>query len=373
MLKRSVSAIAVIMILTGWAIPASGQPAKTMPVPSAQSSEPSAAPERTGQINITLFGKTLRFQLKVGTLGILAILSLAVLLGLALLFAAIARRRLREARAANLKLEKEIRERKRAEEEVHQLNVGLESRVAERTQDVQKANLQLAAINKELEAFAYSVSHDLRTPLRGIDGWSLALLEDYGAQLDPQARQYLDRVRSETQRMGQLIDDMLQLSRVTRVEMQRNPLDLTYIANGIAAQLREAHPNRQIEFDITPGLTARGDAGLVRIVLTNLLSNAVKFTGDRSEAKIEFGENQRNGDSAFFVRDNGVGFDMAYAGTLFGAFQRLHKASEFPGTGIGLATVQRVVHRHGGKVWAEAQAGKGASFYFTLESPPDEI
>lgn len=166
--------------------------------------------------------------------------------------------------------------------------------------------------------------------------------------------------------MGQLIDDMLLLSRVTRVEMQRNPVDLTSIANAIVAQLREAHTDRRIAFDIASGLTTHGDAGLLHIVLTNLLSNAVKFTGERPEAAIEFGETRQNDESAFFVRDNGVGFEMAYAGTLFGAFQRLHKASEFPGTGIGLATVQRVIHRHGGQVWAEAQAGKGASFYFTI-------
>ncbi|HMF75522.1 MAG TPA: ATP-binding protein [Bryobacteraceae bacterium] len=359
MLKRHVAALALIVILASSYLTASAQPSQT---------QTAAKPQGTGQINLTLFGKTARFQLTVGTLGILVIISLVVLLGLALLFALIARRRLREAQAANRKLENEIRERKRAEEEVHQLNISLESRVAERTQDVQEANLQLAATNKELEAFAYSVSHDLRTPLRGIDGWSLALLEDYGEQLDERARQYLDRVRSETQRMGQLIDDMLQLSRVTRAEMQRNPVDLTTMANGIATQLREAHPDRQIQFSVAPGLTAHGDAGLLRIVVTNLLSNAVKFTGACPEATVEFGESRQNGESAFFVRDNGVGFDMAYAGTLFGAFQRLHKASEFPGTGIGLATVQRVVHRHGGQVWAQAQAGKGASFYFTIGS-----
>lgn len=357
MLKRQIRMLALIVLLASSGL-----------IAFAQAGNATPAPQRTGQINITLFGKTFRFQLAVGTIGILVILSLAALFGLTLLFALIARRRLRQARAANQHLENEIGERKRAEERVHQLNASLETRVAERTQDVREANLQLAAINKELEAFAYSVSHDLRTPLRGIDGWSLALLEDYSSELDERAKQYLDRVRSETQRMGQLIDDMLQLSRVTRVEMQRNPVDLTSLANGIAAELREAHPNRRIDFAVAPDLTAHGDAGLLRIVLTNLLSNAVKFTGTCPEAAIEFGESRQDGQSAFFVRDNGVGFDMAYAGTLFGAFQRLHKASEFPGTGIGLATVQRVVHRHGGQVWAQAQPGAGASFYFTIGS-----
>jgi light-regulated signal transduction histidine kinase (bacteriophytochrome) len=368
MRTRRVAALAMIVILYGPSLPVSAQPAGAKEVQAAQAASPPAPPQRKGQINITLFGKTLRLELSVGLLGILVIIMLAVLSGLALLFGMIARRRLREARAANQKLESEVRERKRAEDEVHQLNLSLESRVAERTQEVQEANLQLAAINKELEAFAYSVSHDLRTPLRGIDGWSLALLEDYGSQLDEPAMQYLDRVRSETQRMGQLIDDMLQLSRVTRVEMQRNPVNLTSMANEITAQLREAHPDRRIEFTISPGLSTRGDAGLLHIVMTNLLHNAVKFTGDRPEAVIEFGQSTQDAEAAFFVRDNGVGFDMAYAGTLFGAFQRLHKVTEFPGTGIGLATVQRVIHRHGGRVWAQAEAGRGASFYFTVGS-----
>jgi signal transduction histidine kinase len=359
-------AITLVVILAAAGQTTAAQPAPASGPEVAPAANRSSEQPRKAQLNLTLFGRTAHLELSVGKLGILVIISLIVLLSLALIFASIARRRLREARSANQKLENEVRERKRAEDEIHELNVSLERRVAERTQAVQEANLQLEAINKELEAFAYSVSHDLRAPLRGIDGWSLALVEDYGGDLDEEAKQYLYRVRSETQRMGQLIDDMLQLSRVTRVEMQRNPVDLSTIANGITTQLREAHPERQIEFDIASGLTTHGDAGLLQIVLTNLLSNAVKFTGERPQARIEFGEARQNGEPAFFVRDNGVGFDMAYAGALFGAFQRLHKASEFPGTGIGLATVQRVVHRHGGQVWAEAEAGKGASFYFTI-------
>ena len=246
-----------------------------------------------------------------------------------------------------------------SEERLRQLNAGLETRVRERT-------TQLEAANKELEAFAYSVSHDLRAPLRGIDGWSLALAEDYADQLDARAHEYLDRVRSETQRMGLLIDALLQLSRVTRAEMERDTVDLTLVAHTVAARLREAHPSRQIEFLIAPALSAAGDAGLLEIVLTNLLSNAVKFTGPRAHARIEFGQRECEGERAFYVRDNGVGFDVPFAGKLFGAFQRLHKASEFPGTGIGLATVQRIIHRHGGRVWAEAQPGQGATFYFTI-------
>jgi light-regulated signal transduction histidine kinase (bacteriophytochrome) len=326
-----------------------------------------ASAEKGGEIRLTVFGKTLHLQLSVGILGLTVIFTQALLLGLAVLFAWIARRRLRQTEAAKRSLEIEVQERKRVEEQVIQLNASLESRVAERTREVQEANQQLAAMNKELEAFAYSVSHDLRTPLRGIDGWSLALLEDYGSQLDESARQYLERVRAETQRMGMLIDDLLQLSKISRTEMQWNPVDLTSIANGIAGELREAHPDRRIDFTIAPGLMAQGDAGLLQIVLTNLLSNAVKFTGGRPEAKVQFGQS-RNGESAFFVSDNGVGFDMAFAGTLFGAFQRLHKASEFPGTGIGLATVQRIIHRHGGKVWADAKVDEGATFHFTVRA-----
>jgi PAS domain S-box-containing protein len=253
----------------------------------------------------------------------------------------------------------DVTERKRAEEEVRLLNVELEERVRSRTAALETAN-------RELEAFAHSVSHDLRAPLRGIDGWSQALLEDCGERLDAQGHQHLDRVRSEAQRMGRLIDDLLQLSRINRGELASTTVDLTSLAGTIVARLKEAHPDRSIEFIIAPRLKCTGDARLLEVALTNLLANAVKFTGPRNPGRVEFGQTECEGDAAFFVRDNGVGFDMNYAEMLFAPFQRLHKASEFPGTGIGLATVQRVIHRHGGRIWADAQIGVGAALYFTL-------
>lgn len=258
-----------------------------------------------------------------------------------------------------IKANRDITEQKHAQEEIRQLNRELEQRVKDRT-------MQLEASNQELEAFAYSVSHDLRAPLRGIDGWSMALLEDYGPKLDGQGQQYLKRVRMETQRMGCLIDDLLKLSRLSRVEMQRESVDLTSMAHAIAARLKETEPTRNLEFVIQEGLIAGGDAHLLEIVLANLLSNAAKFTGPRPVARIEFGQNKLNGELAFYVRDNGVGFDMVYAGNLFGAFQRLHKHTEFPGTGIGLATAQRVLRRHGGRIWAYARPQEGATFYLSL-------
>ena len=230
------------------------------------------------------------------------------------------------------------------------------------------ANLQLAVANKELEAFSYSVSHDLRAPLRSIDGFSEALTEDYAGVLDAEGNSYLQRIRSAAQRMAQLIDDLLDLSRVSRAEMRREEVDLTGTAEAIAAELRTTEPERQASLLIQPGLTATGDPRLLRVVLENLIGNAWKYTAKRSTARIEMGSTCHEGKAAYFVRDDGAGFDMAYAGKLFGAFQRLHGMNEFPGTGIGLATVQRIIHRHGGRVWAEAAVDQGATFYFTLQS-----
>jgi PAS domain S-box-containing protein len=253
----------------------------------------------------------------------------------------------------------DVTERKQAEEKINQLNLKLEQRVFERT-------VQLETANKELEAFSYSVSHDLRAPLRGIDGWSQALLEDYGDCLDEQGHQYIDRVRSETQHMGHLIDDMLQLSRLTRIEMVTGQVELSALAQTIVERLKRDEPHRKVDFDIQTGIITEGDSHLLEAALANLLENAFKFTAKRADARIEFGETELEGRRVFFLRDNGAGFDMTYAQKLFGAFQRMHKASEFPGTGVGLATVQRIIHRHGGRVWAESKVGLGATFYFTL-------
>jgi light-regulated signal transduction histidine kinase (bacteriophytochrome) len=228
----------------------------------------------------------------------------------------------------------------------------------------------LKKAHEELESFAYSVSHDLRAPLRGIDGWSLALLEDYGDKLDEQGRGYIDLVRSETQIMGRLIDDLLMFSRQSRAEMNQQQLDMTAMAQAIISRLQQQNPTLQADFIIQPGLTALGDAGLIEIALKNLLDNALKFSSKTDHGRIEFGQVDQDGGKAFFVRDNGVGFDMAYSNKLFGVFRRLHKASEFPGTGIGLASVQRIINRHGGRIWAEARVNEGATFYFTLREAP---
>lgn len=227
-------------------------------------------------------------------------------------------------------------------------------------------NVALQAANQELEAFAYSVSHDLRAPLRGIDGFSKALLDDYKDQMDETGQKYLGFVREGVQRMGQLIDDLLKLSRVSRMEMHRGPVNLSEIALDVVARLRQLEPSRQLEVKIKDQLSVVGDRGLLSIMMENLISNAWKFTGKKENPMIEFGVMGSELDPTFYVKDNGSGFDMAYQSKLFGAFQRLHTAKEFKGTGVGLATVRRVVHRHGGQVWAEAALEKGATFYFKI-------
>lgn len=232
---------------------------------------------------------------------------------------------------------------------------------------LQNRTAELEAINHELEAFSYSVSHDLRAPLRAIDGFSRILLTDYTERLDETGRDRLERIRRAAQHMGTLIDDLLKLSRVTRTELKREMVDLSAMAEEIGAELRRQAPERKAEFSIAPGLLANGDRGLLRIVLDNLLGNAWKFTGGCAEARISLEAETHAGETVYSVRDNGAGFDMAYANKLFGVFQRLHDVSEFPGTGIGLATVQRIVHKHGGRIWAQSEVGKGTQFYFTLE------
>jgi PAS domain S-box-containing protein len=247
----------------------------------------------------------------------------------------------------------DITERKKAEEDIIKLN-----------EELKQHSTELEATNKELEAFSYSVSHDLRAPLRSMEGFSQALQEDCQDILNDECKDYLKRIQNSAELMAQLIDDLLQLSRLTRVDMVFNDVKLSDIAQSIAGDLKKLQPKREIEFIIAPGLTDRGDEKLLRIALTNLFENAWKFTGKTAEPRIEFGTTEDNGKVVYFVRDNGAGFDMIYADKLFKPFQRLHSVTEFPGTGIGLASVQRIIQRHSGRVWADAKIGIGANFYW---------
>jgi PAS domain S-box-containing protein len=231
---------------------------------------------------------------------------------------------------------------------------------------LRRANVETDAANRELEAFSYSVAHDLRAPLRSIDGFSQAILDDCADQLDPQAKSNLARVRAAAQRMARLIDDLLSLARLSGAELFTEPVNLTRMARVIGARLRKTDPERKVEFVVQEGLAVEGDATLLTAVMEALIGNAWKFTSQRAEAHIEVGVNESRGQSTYFVRDDGTGFDMAHATKLFAAFQRLHPTSEFPGTGMGLATAHRVIRRHHGRIWAESEVDRGATFFFTI-------
>lgn len=253
----------------------------------------------------------------------------------------------------------DITERKEAERKLQEYREHLEEMVEERT-------INLTEVNRELESFCYSVSHDLRSPLRSIDGFSLALLEDYGDKLETDAQDYLGRVRASTQRMGQLIDDLLKLSRVVRSDMKMLNVDMASLARKVERQLCERYPERKVEFIVNENLCANGDSRLLLAMLENLLGNAWKFTAKKDNARVEFGESEQDGRKVYFIRDNGAGFDESYVHKLFEPFQRLHSMQEYEGTGVGLATVQRIIRRHGGDVWAEGKINQGATVYFTL-------
>jgi light-regulated signal transduction histidine kinase (bacteriophytochrome) len=297
--------------------------------------------------------------LSVGAMGILVIFLLVILLGAAILFAAIASHRRRQAEKANCVLRDEIRERKRAEEEVNQLNSDLENRVVERTE-------QLDASNKDLEAFSYSVAHDLRAPLRHINGFSKLLQDHLGTTLDATALRHLSSLRDSAKTMGQLIDDLLKMGRIGRQELACRPTDLNSLVESARLDLEAECKGRQIDWRVGELPSLECDPGLMKLVLTNLLSNAVKYTQRHEKAIIEVGQVILDGATAIFVRDDGAGFDQRYSHKLFGVFQRLHATEEFEGTGIGLATVQRIIRKHGGRIWAEAEVDKGATFFFTL-------
>jgi light-regulated signal transduction histidine kinase (bacteriophytochrome) len=256
-----------------------------------------------------------------------------------------------------------VTEQVRAREQILSLNAELEQRVQTRT-------AELEAANRELEAFSYSVSHDLRAPLRHLNGYTSLLLEEYRDRLDANGKTFLERIGAAVRKMDDLVGDMLQLAQVSRQGLTRGSVDLGAMSLEILEELQQTQPGRVVICRIAPGVEATGDPHLLRLAMENLLANAWKYTGKTDGAVIEFGVTEQEGEKVYFVRDNGVGFDMAYVGNLFGPFQRLHPAQEFEGTGIGLATVQRIIQRHGGRIWAEAEVDRGATFFFTLQEAP---
>ncbi len=269
-------------------------------------------------------------------------------------------------RIANVELQHEVQERQRAEDEVRRLNTGLEERVRERTMQLQEAN-------RELEAYSYTVSHDLRGPLNSINGFANLLHRALGDNASPQVAHNLTRIRVNTSRMSDLIEALLALAQLSRTKIRAAPVDMSVVAGEVLATLAESEPQRQVKVSVQDHLLVEGDPRLLRAMLENLLGNAWKFTGRQPAAFIEFGQDPTVTDEpgpVFFVRDNGAGFDMAYADKLFGTFQRLHAADDFPGTGIGLATVRRIVTLHGGRVWAQSVVGEGTTFFFTLRACP---
>jgi light-regulated signal transduction histidine kinase (bacteriophytochrome) len=320
------------------------------------------------ELTLVLFNKTVaHFYLTAGTLGFLTILVLTGLLMVSAVLTVMAWRRARETRAANRKLEIEIAERKRAEGEVNKLNAELELRVAERT-------AQLGDANKQLEAFSYSVAHDLKAPLRAISGYANALKEDYGSTLDAEATQFLTSIERGAQTMGKLINDLLAFSRQGMKEMKPSGIDMNQMAASVFEELRRGARESKLECRIQSLPSACGDRAMVQQIWVNLLSNAIKFSEPRDNPIVEVGCTQNGtGENHYYVKDNGAGFDMQYANKLFGVFQRLHSGKEFEGTGVGLAIVQRVVQRHGGRVWAEGRVNEGATFHFTLPAEGKDL